>query len=138
MASGALQLHDDTERSKEKAAILNVNHFRLNRKGYPNSSYVAKTFRQVCDAPGQFESVFAASPKFSSATKSKAEKLRQRECLDLSEAIEAILKFLAHGPDIDLQFDNFRGFDPNGKGTHIGRSRFWLSSAGAGMLSKKT
>ena len=135
-ASGSLQLADKKERDKEKSAIINVNHFRLNRKGYPTSSYVAKTFRRVCDAPGQFESVFAKSPKFLMSDKRKVEHLRQRECTDLTEAIEAISNFLGQGPDSNLQYDNFRGFDPGGSGLHIGRSRFWLSDTGASMLAK--
>jgi hypothetical protein len=64
-ASGSLQLSDKSERAKEKAAIINVNHFRINRKGYPNNKYVAKNFREVCDAPGQFESVFPVEEKHS-------------------------------------------------------------------------
>ncbi len=63
-ASGAAQLTDKSERDKEKAAILNVKHFRLNRPGYPNNKYIAKTFLEVCKAPNQFESVYARSPKF--------------------------------------------------------------------------
>ena len=135
-ASGSLQLADPATRAKEKEAIMNVNHFRLNRRGYPNNAYVAKTFKQVCDAPGQFESVFAGKPKFLATAKPVAEKLRKAECIDLSEALDAVRLFLSAGPNSAYQFDNFRGYDPNGQGTHIGRSRFWLSSNGAEFLVK--
>jgi hypothetical protein len=136
-ASGSAQLTDKAERDKEKAAIMNVNHFRLNRKGYPNNSYVAKTFREVCLAPGQFESVFAGTPKFLKSEASSAVNLKKGECADLCEAIEAIKVFMATGPTEVYQFDNFRGYNPSGQGTHVGRSRFWLSATGQ-QLFKKT
>ncbi len=129
-AAGSAQLTDKATREKEKSAIMNVNHFRLNRKGYPNRHYVAKTFREVCDAPGQFESVFAGTPKFGNSAKGVAVNLKKSECADLCEAIAAISAFLAKGPTEEYQFDNFRGYDPKGQGTHIGRSRFWLSTTG--------
>jgi hypothetical protein len=136
-ASGSGQLTDKGERNKEKSAIMNVNHFRLNRKGYPNNSYVAKTFREVCEAPGQFESVFAATPKFSKSESASAMHLKKGECADLCEAIDAIKAFMAAGPTEEYLFDNFRGYNPSGQGTHVGRSRFWLSAAGQ-LLLKKT
>ena len=135
-ASGSGQLTDKQERDKEKAAIMNVNHFRLNRKGYPNNVYVAKTFREVCEAPGQFESVFAGTPKYTKSERSSAMNLKKSECADLCEAIDAIKAFLAAGPDEKYQFDNFRGYAPSGKGSHIGRSRFWLSPGGSLLLNK--
>jgi hypothetical protein len=49
---------------------------------------------------------------------------------------EAILVFLAEGPNPDYQYDNFRGYNPQGQGAHIGRSRFWLSAAGKSFLAK--
>lgn len=133
-ASGSMQLTDKAERDKEKSAIMNVNHFRLNRAGYPSNRYIAMTFREVCDAPGQFESVFKGTAKFSQSE--KAQTLAKRECSDLIEAIAAIKAFLAAGPDADYQYDNFRGYNPKGQGTHIGRSRFWLSTPGKGFLAK--
>lgn len=136
-ASGSMQLADKNERDKEKSAILNVNHFRLNRRGYPTRIYIATTFRKVCKAPGQFESVFReGTPKFSQSEKSVAQSLSKRECSDLSEAIDAISAFLASGPNSEYQYDNFRGFNPGGHGTHIGRSRFWLSDTGKELLTK--
>lgn len=129
-ASGSAQLTDRAERAKEKSAILNVNHFRLNRKGYPNNRYIAQNFREVCDAPGQFESVFRSTPKFFQADGNTARDLPARECTDLIEAIEAITLFLEIGPEAAYEFDNFRGYNPTGQGTQIGRSRFWLSQAG--------
>lgn len=135
-ASGSAQLTDKASRDKEKSAIMNVNHFRLNRKGYPNNSYVAKTFREVCDAPGQFESVFEGTPKFGKADKAVAVNLKKSECADLGEAIAAISAFLAAGPTEEYQFDNFRGYNPKGQGTHIGRSRFWLSPTGQTLRNK--
>ena len=135
-ASGSMQLTDKAERDKEKSAIMNVNHFRLNRKGYPNNRYVAETFREVCDAPGQFESVFKGTAKFSQADKASAQAMGKRECGDLIEAIDAVSAFLAAGPDDNYQYDNFRGYNPTGAGTHIGRSRFWLSTVGADLLKK--
>jgi hypothetical protein len=74
--------------------------------------------------------------QISLSQKSRAESLRQRECLDLSEALEAIELFLTNGPDEKYQFDNFRGYDPHGRGEHIGRSSFWLSKTGASLLAK--
>jgi hypothetical protein len=136
-ASGSQQLKDPDARAKEKAAIMNVNHFRLNRKGYPNNTYVAKTFRAVCKAPGQFESVYEGKEKFAGTEQVRAEKLSKVECIDFCEALAAVKLFLATGPDDSYQFDNFRGFAPNGQGTHIGRSRFWLSPTGGRMLAKE-
>lgn len=135
-ASGSAQLADKKERDKEKAAIMNVNHFRLNRKGYPSNRYVAKNFREVCEAPGQFESVFAGTPKFSKSEPGSALNLKKSECADLGESIDAIKAFMAGGPAAQYQFDNFRGYNPSGQGTHIGRSRFWLSETGRLLLEK--
>ncbi len=135
-ASGSMQLTDKAERDKEKSAIMNVNHFRLNRKGYPNNHYIAETFREVCDAPGQFESVFKGTAKFSQADKATVQAMGKRECGDLIEAIDAINAFLAAGPEAAYQYDNFRGYNPTGSGTHIGRSRFWLSAEGERLLKK--
>jgi hypothetical protein len=135
-ASGSLQLSEKAERVKEKAAIINVNYFRLNRKGYPNNKYIAKNFREVCDAPGQFESVFSATPKFSWTKKNIAAKLSKRECSDLVEALEAVAAFIESGPSDSYKFDNFRGYNPTGQGLHIGRSRFWLSFSGAAFVAK--
>ena len=135
-ASGSSQLTDKTEREKEKSAIMNVNHFRLNRRGYPKNSYVAKNFRMVCQAPEQYESVFANKDKFSLSEKSISERLTKSECGDLCEAIRAVLAFIKEGPRSDYQFDNFRGYNQRGFGQHIGRSRFWLSNGGAKLLAK--
>lgn len=134
-ASGSAQLPDRAERDKEKAAIMNVNHFRLNRKGYPTNRYIAKTFTEVCQAPGQFETVFANTTKFENAMNAP-QALKKLECADLSEAIEAVKAFLNNGPTSDYQYDNFRGFNPKGHGTHIGRSRFWLSETGQELMLK--
>jgi hypothetical protein len=136
-ASGAAQLTDKAERDKEKEAILNVKHFRLNRAEYPNRVYVAKSFREVCDAPGQFESVFKGTAKYTKSERSTSQTLNKPECSDLAEAIDAIKKFLSSGPNEEYLFDNFRGYNPSGRGTHIGRSRFWLSERGK-ELSDKT
>ena len=67
-AAGSDQIKDKSERMKEKAAILNVKHFRLNRRGFPNN-IKAKTFTEVCMAPNQFESVFGTTKKFKNSTK---------------------------------------------------------------------
>jgi hypothetical protein len=135
-ASGAAQLKEKAERDKEKAAILNVKHFRLNRPGYPSSKYIAKTFLQVCKAPNQFESVYAKSPKFLNSDSSVYPCLAKAECADLTEAIEAIKTFLQTGPNAEYVYDNFRGYNPTGQGTHIGRSRFWLSDGGKKLKDK--
>jgi hypothetical protein len=135
-ASGSLQLPDKQERDKEKSAILNVNHFRLNRRGYPVHAYIAKNFRSVCEALGQFESVSPSNVKFVSAVKFSAIKFGKYECGDLFEALEAIKIFFDNGPNPDFQFDNFRGYAPNGQGTPIGRSRFFLSTTGATLFAK--
>ena len=94
-ASGAKQLADKTERNKQKQAILNVKHFRLNRAGYPNR-VKAQTFSDVCTAPGQFESVYGSSPKFSGSAPSAYESLNKLECSDLEEAIAAVKYFIEH------------------------------------------
>jgi hypothetical protein len=135
-ASGSAQLPDKAERDKEKAAIMNVNHFRLNRRGYPSSDYVALNFRMVCEAPNQFESVYKNSAKFASSARERFESLPKLECADLEETIEAVKSFIENGPDDQYQFDNFRGYMPNGPGIHIGRSRFFLSKTGRGLLDK--
>ena len=110
------------------------------RKQYKIANAPARTaalsFSGVCDAPGQFESVFKGTAKFSQADKASAQRLGKRECGDLIEAIDAVNAFLAAGPDANYQYDNFRGYNPTGSGTHIGRSRFWLSAVGADLLKK--
>lgn len=136
-ASGSMQLPDKAERAKEKAAIMAVNHFRLNRRGYPNNAYVAKTFEEVCRAPNQFESVFDDKQKFGGTEAGAVAKLSKYECADLDEAIEAVRHFMNNGPEPAYQYDNFRGYRPNGNGTHIGRSRFWLSPGGRAMMEQK-
>lgn len=135
-ASGKAELLDKLEREKEKEAILNVNHFRLNRPYYPNRNYIAKTFREVCDAPGQFESVFKNRPKFLLSEKPLCLRLNKAECSDLDESLLAIKTFLDTGPNLVYLYDNFRGFNPSGTGTHIGRSRFWLSKSGKEFSDK--
>ena len=58
-SSGSQDLTDLDDRKTEKEALINVFHFRLNRKGYPSSRYIATTFSMVCNAPNQFQSVVA-------------------------------------------------------------------------------
>lgn len=130
-SSGAAQLSSKADRDKEKAAILNVKYFRLNRPEYPSRKYIAKTFTEVCKAPGQFETVFAGTEKFKKSDVNMYPCLSKAECADLAEAIDAIKEFLKTGPSTDYTYDNFRGYKPGGQGTQIGRSRFWLSSRGA-------
>jgi hypothetical protein len=134
-ASGSMQLADKTEREKEKSAIINVNHFRLNRKGYPSNAYIATSFRTVCEAPRQFESVYKNSPKFWGSEEGSVDSLIKRECSDFEEAMAAVKAFIENGANSELQFDNFRGYSPKGRGTHIGRSRFWLSETGRQLLT---
>lgn len=135
-ASGAQQLRDKAERDREKSAIMNVNHFRLNRKGYPNRTYIATSFEMVCMAPGQFESVFGTKPKFLNSTRAKVAMLGQYECSDLEESLAAVRAFLANGPDPNYRFDGFRGYNPKGDGKHIGRSRFFLSTTGERLANQ--
>lgn len=133
-SSGSGQVKDKAERAKEKEAILNVKHFRLNRAGYPNR-VKAKTFTEVCKAPNQFESVFASSPKFSGSQTSSYINLKKAECTDLAEAIQAVKQFMNAGPNLEYLYDNFRG----GKGKHgktIGLTRFWLSDEGSRLHEK--
>jgi hypothetical protein len=132
-ASGSMQLRDKAERDKEKAAIMNVNHFRLMRPEYPKASYIAKTFQAVCLAPNQFESVFAETAKYQQVT-TDHQKLNKFDCSDLEEALEAIRVFLKTGPTPEYQFDGFRGYNPKGPGKHIGRSRFFLSDTGRRLM----
>lgn len=136
-ASGAAQLPDKDIRDKEKQAILNVMHFRLNRGGYPTYSYIAKSFQEVGRARQQFESVNPGTPKFNNSAPPTVQSMTKKECADISEAIEAVRTFIANGPDnIKYLYDNFRGYKPTGKGEHIGRSRFWMSSTGQKLHEK--
>ena len=133
-SSGSMQLPGKEQRQKEKQAILNVKHFRLNRAGYPNR-VKAMTFKAVCEAPGQFESVYGSSPKFSGSSYDQADNLKKNECSDLAEAIEAVRFFINNGPNVELIFDNFRGGKGN-RGATIGLSRFWLSDEGKRLYEK--
>ena len=136
-ASGSAQLSDKDKRDKEKLAILNVMHFRLNRRGYPTNSYIAQSFQEVGRAKQQFESVNPGTPKFASSDTPAFQSLSKKECLDLAEALEAIQTFLKNGPDnVNYLYDNFRGYNPTGRGEHIGRSRFWMSSTGKNLYEK--
>ena len=135
-SSGSGQLQDKAERDKEKEAIINVNHFRLNRKNYPSLSYIATTFRMVCEAPNQFESVSPTNLKLTKSAEFVCEKLIKTECKDLDEAISAVRDFIQAGPNDAYVYDNFRGYKPNGNGTHIGYSRFWLSPKGKELFEK--
>ncbi|AZN36333.1 hypothetical protein [Iodobacter ciconiae] len=133
-SSGALALPLKNDRMNEKEAILNVKYFRLNRKGYPNNSYIAHSFKAVCEAKGQFESVSPKNTKFTSSANENFEKLSQKECTDLEEAIEAINNFIKSGPNPDYCYDNFRSYQPNRPtlpGERVGNSRFWLSAVGS-------
>lgn len=126
---------DAESRIKEKLVILNSKHFRLNRRGYPNNKK-ARSFKEVCEAPGQFESVYLASPKFSSSQKNESQRLKKHECKGLEEALEAIRKFLEEGPNQNYVFDNFR----RGIGTRsttIGKTRFRLSQEGEKLYAKE-
>lgn len=133
-SSGSAQLPDKEQRHKEKQAILNVKYFRLNRAGYPNR-VKAMTFRAVCEAPGQFESVYGSSPKFAGSAYEQADNLKKSECSDLAEAIESVRFFIQNGPSSDLIFDNFRG-GKGSRGLTIGLSRFWLSDEGKKLYEK--
>lgn len=135
-AAGSAQLIDKADRDKEKSAIMNVNHFRLNRKGYPRDDYIATSWRMVCYAKGQFESVFEKTPKFKNAQVEKVDTMSKAECSDLDEAIAGVKAFMENGPDPQYLFDNFRGYDPKGAGTHVGRSRFFLSDTGRKLAAK--
>lgn len=84
-------------------------------------------------APNQFESVFGKTEKYKNATKNP-QQLHKFECADLDEALEAIRVFMATGPTAEYQFDGFLGYKPKGAGTHIGRSRFFLSKGGKKMM----
>lgn len=128
-SAGSAQIKDKTTRLKEKEAILNVKHFRLNRAGYPNRKK-AQSFTEVCKAPNQFESVYESSIKFAGSDTDTHVLLKRAECSDLAEAIEAISKFMSEGPNAEYLFDNFRG-GKGKRGITIGLSRFWLSTAGA-------
>ncbi|GAA5175530.1 hypothetical protein GCM10025771_07950 [Niveibacterium umoris] len=133
-SSGSAKVTDRDERMKEKAAILNVKHFRLNRMGYPNR-HAPQTFTDVCQAKGQFESVYSGTPKFSGSDPDTYESLSKPECFDLEEAIDAVREFLKAGPNSDYLFDNFRG-GRGSRGTTIGQTRFWLSPEGERLYEK--
>lgn len=135
-SSGSGKLKDIAEREKEKEAIMNVNYFRLNRKGYPNNKK-ATTWRMVCEAPRQFESVYKPAAKFINSEEGVCGKLIKAECADLCESIAAVGRFMEQGPNEKYVYDNFRGFLPNGRGEHIGHSRFWLSPAGKNLYDEE-
>lgn len=124
-SAGSAQVKDSAERAKEKEAILNVKHFRLNRAGYPNR-VKAQTFTEVCKAPNQFESVYESSPKFSGSETSTYTQLKNDECADLAEAIQAVKHFMETGPKVEYTYDNFRG-GKGARGITVGLTRFWLS-----------
>ena len=128
-SSGSNQLPDKIDRQKEKTAILNVIHFRLNRTGYPRKAN--QSFRGVCEAPGQFESVNQKNNiKFTSSKNPNYISLAKKECLDLMEALEAVRLFLSTGPTSDYIYDNFRAAGQGSHGQTIGKTRFWLSTTG--------
>ncbi|MBN3817849.1 hypothetical protein G3N57_15070 [Paraburkholderia sp. Se-20369] len=130
-SSGAAMLPDVGDRRTEKEALLNVFYFRLNRKGYPRNDYIAKTFSRVCDARGQFEALQPTpKPKFLNSANPKFKTLKQGECADLQEAIDAVKAFMSSGPNQKYVYDNFRAAKQDGMGTTIGKSRFWLSVKG--------
>jgi len=133
-SSGSAGVRDRAERMKEKSAILNVKHFRLNRVGYPNR-HAAESFTAVCQAKGQFESVYNGTPKFTGSAPESFEALSKAECSDLEEAVDAIREFLNAGPNKDYLFDNFRG-GSGSRGQTIGKSRFWLSPEGKELYEK--
>lgn len=134
-SSGTVGLPAAADRATEKEALINVFYFRLNRKGYPNNSYIATTFSMVCNASKQFQVVGPPStPKLrKSADDGTYKKLDAAECANLQEAIDAINAFLAAGPNKQYLYDNFRAGSSGTAGTTIGGSRFWLSSTGKGL-----
>lgn len=130
-SSGTQSLPDIKNRTTEKEALINVFYFRLNRKGYPTSKYIATSFTMVCDAPNQFQSVQPSpSPKLRNSAPDKSGHLSQMECADFQECIDAITAFLAAGPNSTYVYDNFRAGSSGTRGTTIGGSRFWLSAVG--------
>jgi hypothetical protein len=138
-ASGSAQLPDQTERDKEKLAILNVMHFRLGRTGYRTTPSISKTFQEVCEGRGQFESFFAKKPKFvnSSRDKSIFQSLQKKECADLAESLNAVRNFLNNGPDHENYFfDGFLGYKADASGVYIGKTRFFLSEHGKTEYAK--
>lgn len=134
-SSGSAQVKDKAERAKEKEAILNVKHFRLNRAGYPNR-VKAQTFTEVCKAPNQFESVYASSTKFAGSETGTYPQLKKAECTDLAEAILAVKQFMSMGPNEEYIYDNFRG-GKGSRGTTLGLTRFWLSDEGGRLNGKE-
>ena len=124
------------ERLKEKEAILNVKAFRLNRTDYPNR-HKAQNFREVCDAPNQFESVFKGKKKFVDSEPPGCGKFKRADCDELNEALAAVRTFLASGPNPAYVYDHFLGKDSKRKETWIGKSVFWLSDVGARLYAKE-
>lgn len=133
-SSGSQDLPDLGDRKTEKEALINVFYFRLNRKGYPSSRYIATTFSMVSNAPNQFQSVVPnPSPKLRKSASPAFRNLAKMECDDLQESVDAIQAFLASGPNKKYVYDNFRAGASGTAGTRIGGSRFWLSSVGKEM-----
>lgn len=126
-ASGSGTQRDRSTRDREKEAILNVMYYRLNTRGYPTNRYIAQNFREVCDARGQFESVGAQVPKLVNSEYQRSHRLRARECSDLSEAVEAVKKFISTGPNSTYRYDNFRAGGSGTRGITIGGTRFWMT-----------
>lgn len=137
-SSGSGMLPDKDKRDKEKEAIINVIHFRLNRRGYPRNDYIARTFSAVCRAANQFVSVTPTpSPKVVSSAEPVYTSLNKGDCSDLQEAIDAVKKFMGTGPNQDYAFDNFVAGHSSKKGrVNIGGTHFWLSHTGKEMYDE--
>lgn len=136
-ASGSKVGFSSDELKAEKLAILHVMYFRLNRKGYPNNTYIATTFQMVGEAPQlQFESVARAKPKFMACAIPDAQKLAKAECTDLQSCIQAVKEFVAKGPDFETYpYDEFRDIRSRPKWTAIAGNAFHLTNLGKSLLS---
>ncbi len=90
----------------------------------------------MCEAPNQFESVYASSSKFSGSETNTYFQMKKAECADLAEAIEAVREFISSGPKLEYLYDNFRG-GKGARGKTIGLTRFWLSKEGGEFYAKE-
>ena len=139
-ATGSKVGVDEAELAKEKQAILHVMYFRLNRKGYPSSSYVAKSFTSVGKAPRvQFESVFNETDKFLSTNSPDFQSLKKADCSDLQKCIDAVKTFIEAGPDFSAYpYDSFKSAKSRPKWQIIAKNAFSITKLGKSYLNEIT
>ncbi|TAK84229.1 MAG: hypothetical protein EPO09_21080 [Aquabacterium sp.] len=137
-SSGTVRCPDAGTRLEEKLAIIHVTYFRINRKGYPNSRYIASNFTDVCKAPGQFETVFASNAKFDNSGTTLCNKLNEADCANLNESLHAIKSFIENGPNFNkYPYDTFLQGQGRKGWTRIGGTDFKLFDGNKEAMQKE-